>query len=72
MEEKLEAVENMVESYLDALCKTLPKSVDKEDMVIVIVPSEIVKSGMVERAKYLVVLGFTGRIPNHYEVLQWP
>ena len=71
LEEKIVAAENMAEQYLSTLRTTLPQTVDKEDTIVVTVPTEIVKNGLVEQARYIVVFGFTGRIPNCYEVTQW-
>ena len=71
MEETLEVAEHMAEQYLNTLRKTLPQTVDKEDTIIVKLPEEIVKNGLVEQARYTLVFGFTGRTPNRYEVIQW-
>ena len=61
----------MAEQYLSTIRKTLPQTVVKEYTIVVTVPAEIVKKGLVEQARYTVVFGFTGRIPNQYEVIQW-
>ena len=54
-----------------ALKKSLPQKVQVEEAITVAIPPALIKKQLAVQTKLTLVLGFSGRVPNRYELIQW-
>ncbi|MCO5561415.1 hypothetical protein L7F22_015036 [Adiantum nelumboides] len=62
---------NLVDKIYSKLMATLPQQLLDDDSVIAKVAMRDIKKQLTLQAKLTLIFGFSGRIPNGHELLQW-